>query len=122
MNKIIEGFLIFVAIALILLGMVFVIASGMDNTLIGGLMILVATGIFILIYYAEKIQAAKPTLVSQTFNVKMDGSGKFNERELKCKSCGAPLTDKDLRVIQGGIMVTCPYCGSAYALEEEPKW
>jgi hypothetical protein len=25
-------------------------------------------------------------------------------------------------VIQGGVMMTCPYCGAVAALEEAPKW
>lgn len=122
MNKIAEGLLIFVAVMIMLLGLVFLMAGGSDNIILGAGMIVVSIVIFLIIYYIERIQATKPTLVSQTFNVKMDGSGKFNTREMKCKSCGAPIIDKDLKVIQGGIMVTCSYCGAMYALEEEPKW
>lgn len=122
MNKIVEGFLVFVAIVVLFLGLIFIVASGIENTIVGAVMVLVAVGIFVFIYYSEKIQAAKPTLVSQTFNVKMEGSGKFDEKEMKCRTCGAPITEKDLKIIQGGVMVTCSYCGAAYALQEEPKW
>jgi DNA-directed RNA polymerase subunit RPC12/RpoP len=41
---------------------------------------------------------------------------------MKCKSCGAPIEDKNLTVIQGGVMAKCPYCGAVFALEEAPKW
>lgn len=118
MNKIVEGFLVFVAIALILLGVIFLIAG----ELMGAIMILIAAAILVVVYRIEKIEAAKPTLVSQTFNVKMEGSGKFSEKEMKCRSCGAPLTDKELKIVQGGVMVTCPYCGATYAMQEAPKW
>lgn len=122
MNRIVEALLAFVGICLLLLGVIFLIAGETENLLLGGAMILVAIGIFAYIYRLGKIEAAKPTLVSQTFNVKMDGSGEFEKRDLKCKSCGAPLTEKSLKIVQGGIMVTCSYCGAVYAYEEAPKW
>ncbi len=122
MNKIATGAALFIAIFLILLGMIFVIAGGLDNYAVGGIMILVAAILLFFVYRSTKIEAAKPTLVSQTYNVKMEGSGQLQQKQLTCKNCGAPLSDKDLTVIQGGIMVKCPYCGSVYALEEAPKW
>ena len=39
-----------------------------------------------------------------------------------CRQCGAPVEQKDIKVVQGGLMVTCPYCSAVYALEEAPKW
>jgi len=122
MGKLVQGFLVFVAVSMMFLGMVFIIASGVESTAIGAIMVLVAAGLLVLVYRMTKIEAAKPTVVSQTFNVKMDGSGQFNAKEMKCKSCGAPITDKDLKVIQGGIMATCPYCGAVFAMEEAPRW
>jgi len=122
MGKLVQGFLVFVAVSLMLLGMVFIIASDIETIAIGAVMVLVAVALLVLVYRMMKIEASKPTVVSQTFNVKMDGSGQFNAKEMKCKSCGAPITDKDLKVIQGGIMATCPYCGAVFAMEEAPKW
>jgi DNA-directed RNA polymerase subunit RPC12/RpoP len=122
MNKIVEALLAFVGVCLLLLGVIFIIAAEMETLLVGGVMILASIGIFAYIYKLGKIEAAKPTLVSQTFNVKMDGSGEFEKRELKCRSCGAPLTEKSLKIVQGGIMVNCSYCGAVYAYEEAPKW
>jgi len=122
MNKIIEALLAFVGVCHLLLGVVFVIAGGTGNLLLGGVLIFAAICIFAFVYRTSKIEAAKPTLVSQTFNVKIDGSGEFEKKELKCRSCGAPLTEKSLKIVQGGIMVTCPYCGAVYAYEEAPKW
>jgi DNA-directed RNA polymerase subunit RPC12/RpoP len=122
MNKIIQGLLVFVGIVILFLGLIFVVASGTENIVTGSVMVLAAVGIFVFIYYTEKIQASKPTLVSQTFNVKMEGSGKLQEKDMKCRTCGAPVTEKDLKIVQGGVMVTCSYCGAAYSLQEEPKW
>lgn len=122
MNKVVEAFLVIVAVGLLLLGGIFVIAGEIENIVIGAVMILLALAILLFIYRVSKIEAAKPTLVSQTFNVKMEGSGKFEDKEMKCRSCGAPLADKDLKVIEGGIMAKCSYCGAVFALQEEPKW
>lgn len=122
MGKVATGAALLIAIFLILLGIIFVIAGGLENFAVGGIMILVAAILLFFVYRSTKIEAAKPTLVSQTYNVKMEGSGQLEQKQLRCKNCGAPLSDKDLTVIQGGIMVKCPYCGSVYALEEAPKW
>ena len=122
MNKIVEAFLVMVGVGLLLLGAIFILAGALDTIIIGALMVLIAAGLFFFVYRAAKIEAAKPTLVSQTFNVKMEGSGTFQEKEMKCRSCGAPLTDKDLKIVQGGVMAKCPYCGAVFAMQEQPKW
>ena len=122
MNKIAMALLLFVAIFLILIGIVFIIAGETDNLLVGIVLIVVSVILLVFVYRSQKIEASKPKLVNQTIKVDMGGSGQFQEKQFKCKSCGAPLTEKDFKVIQGGIMVSCPYCGTAYALEEAPKW
>jgi Na+/melibiose symporter-like transporter len=122
LNKILTGALIFLAIFMVLLGMIFVIASGIEYIATGGAFIAIAVILLYFSYRTSKVEAAKPSVVNQTFQVKMEGSGDLKEKELRCKSCGAPLTDKNLKVIQGGVMMTCPYCGAVSALEEAPKW
>ncbi len=122
MNKVLTGAIIFLAIFMVLLGMIFIIASGIENIATGAAFVVIAVILFIFSYRTTKIEAAKPSIVNQTFQVKMEGSGELKEKELRCKSCGAPLTDKNLTVIEGGVMMTCPYCGAVSALEEAPKW
>ncbi len=122
MSRIVSAVLLFVAILLLLLGAIFVIAGGTENLVAGGIMIIVAIVLIYFSWQSEKVRASQPKLINQTFNVKMEGSGQLEQKQLKCKSCGAPLSDKDLKVISGGIMVSCPYCGTNYALEEAPKW
>jgi Na+/melibiose symporter-like transporter len=121
-NKILTGALLFLAIFMVLLGMIFIIASGMENIVTGAAFIVIAVILLFFSYRTAKVEATKPSIVNQTFQVKMEGSGEMQNKELRCKSCGAPLTDKNLKVIQGGIMMTCPYCGAVAALEEAPKW
>ncbi len=122
MSRIVSAVLIFVAVFLLLLGAIFIIAGGTENLVAGGVMVLIAIFLIYFSWQSEKVRASQPKLINQTFNVKMEGSGQLEQKQLVCKSCGAPLSDKDLKVISGGIMVSCPYCGMKYALEEAPKW
>ena len=122
MNRIAYALVIALAVFLILLGGIFVIASGVENIVTGAVLVGIAIVLIFFAYRSEKIEASKPKLINQTFNVKMEGSGKLEQKQLTCRSCGAPLEDKDLKVVQGGVMAKCPYCGSIYALEEAPKW
>lgn len=122
MNKIVEALIVFFAVCMLLLGAIYLIAGGLENYAIGAVFILIAAVLLYVIYRMTRVEAAKPTLVSQTFNVKMEGSGQVTPKDMKCKSCGAPIIDKDLTVIQGGIMAKCSYCGAVFALEEAPKW
>jgi predicted RNA-binding Zn-ribbon protein involved in translation (DUF1610 family) len=122
MNRLVMGIVVFFAILLLLIGAIFIIASGPANIATGAVMVLIALVLFYFVYKSERIESAKPTVVSQTFNVKMEGSGSLTEKELKCKSCGASLSDKDLKVVKGAVMAVCPYCGTVQAYEEAPKW
>jgi DNA-directed RNA polymerase subunit RPC12/RpoP len=122
MNRIAYALVIALAVFLILLGGIFIIASGIENIVTGAVLVGIAALLIFFAYRSDKIEASKPKLINQTFNVKMGGSGQLEQKQLTCRSCGAPLEDKDLKVVQGGIMVKCPYCGSIYALEEAPKW
>ena len=122
MNRIVEGIIVFFGICLLLLCAIFFISATATDAVIGAVLLLIALIMFYFVYLVEKVDATKPTQIQQTFNVKMEGSGAMDAREMKCKSCGAPITDKDLTVIQGGIMAKCSFCGAVFALEEAPKW
>jgi transcription elongation factor Elf1 len=41
---------------------------------------------------------------------------------LKCRNCGAALDKSAVKVVAGAVMVTCPYCGTSYQIEEKPMW
>jgi len=122
MNKIAYALVLILAIFMILLGGIFIIAGSIENIATGAVFVIIAALLIFFAYRSDKLEAARPKVVNQTVNVQMGGSGKFEQKQLTCRSCGAPLEDKDLKVVQGGIMVKCPYCGSIYALEEAPKW
>jgi predicted RNA-binding Zn-ribbon protein involved in translation (DUF1610 family) len=122
MNRIVEGVILFVAIFLILLGAIFLIAAGNQNLITGAVLIVIAAMLMLFVYRSRKVEASKPTLVTQNINVTMSGSGQMEKKELKCRSCGAPLSDENLKVVQGGVIMSCPYCGTISSLEESPKW
>jgi DNA-directed RNA polymerase subunit RPC12/RpoP len=124
MNKIVRYAIAFVALFLLFLGLVFLMAyeDGLENIMIGGVMILLALGMLAFVYYDSRLEAKRPVVVEQTYNVRIEGSGELGQKPMKCQSCNAPVGEKDVKVIEGGLMYTCPYCGSVGALEEEPKW
>ena len=124
MNKVVLIIIIFLGVFLMLLGLVFLMGAGRDtsNYVIGGVMILISLGLFVFLYLDSRNKAKQPKLLNQTVNVQLGGSGQFKEKGIKCKSCGGDVGEKDVKVISGGLTVKCPYCGSTYTLQEEPKW
>lgn len=122
MNKLVGALVTFTGMCLVLLGVIFLIAWNVEDVVAGAAMALIGLGLMYYVYRVEKIEAAKPELVSQTFNVTLSGSGTMLPKDMVCKSCGAPIADKDITAVQGGLMAKCPYCGVVFALQEAPKW
>jgi hypothetical protein len=99
------------------LGLIFLIASAQANTLprlIIGL-VLIATAVVI-----GAIVRAK--LPEQRIIQQIDLTGDITPEKLTCNACGAPLSKDSVTVKAGAIVVSCPYCGTSYQLEEAPKW
>ncbi|MBN2577369.1 MAG: hypothetical protein JXB10_00065 [Pirellulales bacterium] len=64
----------------------------------------------------------KPRPVEHTVVQKIDLSGDVSIEQMKCRSCGGALSKESISVRAGAIYVNCPFCGSAYQIEEAPKW
>ncbi|UCE37565.1 MAG: hypothetical protein JSW00_19280 [Thermoplasmata archaeon] len=122
MNSSYRFVLVFLGIILLLLGLIFLMGSSGEvmNIAIGIIMIIIGCGFFLIIYRIDYAKAVQPKLVSQT--VKVDLSGEKVIKNLKCKGCGAKLSERDLGIISGGVIVKCGYCDLVYELEEKPKW
>jgi len=75
---------------------------------------------FILIFFATRMQA--PANSEQNVTVNIDLPGQVGMDTIKCKSCGGVLSEKDIKLVAGAPVVTCPFCGTTYQLSEEPKW
>lgn len=81
--------------------------------------ILAAVG-FVLIFFATRMKPADNA--GQNVTVNIDLPGEVGMDTIKCQSCGGVLSEKDVKLVAGAPMVTCPYCGTSYQLTEEPKW
>jgi hypothetical protein len=69
-----------------------------------------------------KFREPKPARPPQEIVQKIDLSGDIELEKLKCQNCGAELDQDSIKVKEGAIFVSCPYCGTAYQMVEEPKW
>ena len=106
-------------------GLLATIASSSENNsnpksdLTVGL-ILLALGLGVLILLLK----FRPTMkLEQTIVQKVDLSGATSLNNIKCKSCGAQLAAESVKVAaDGAVVVSCPYCNSAYQITEAPKW
>ncbi|NMC28466.1 MAG: hypothetical protein GYA45_00150 [Pelolinea sp.] len=75
---------------------------------------------FLLIFFAARMK--KPSEDATNVTLKIDLPGDVKMESIKCKSCGAPLAEGDIKMVNGAPMVTCSSCGTSYQLTEEPKW
>lgn len=111
----------FIAIILIILGVVFIIAAFSDQAktssrlIIGGSMVVIAVVLLLL-------GRMRTEQITHTIEQKIDLSGDVDLELLKCTSCGGTLSKKNVEVRAGAVMVNCPYCGSTYQIKEAPKW
>jgi len=88
-----------------------------SRLLIGGVSVLIGLGIIV----AVRLREPKPEQ-QITIHQQVDLSGEVDAEALKCRNCGSQLDKSAIGVVEGAIMVTCPYCGTTYQLTEEPKW
>lgn len=110
-------FALLLAAVLGLLGVVFVVGNqGLPMRIVVGVILLAAAGALVWMGYL------RPRPASTTVVQKLDLSGDVNLQNLTCRSCGASLSQKSLKVEAGAVFVHCEYCAAAYQLEEQPKW
>jgi Zn finger protein HypA/HybF involved in hydrogenase expression len=98
-----------------LFGLMWIMGSqGSIGRIITGVILLgVAAG---LVYFA-RMKTPEKKIVQQ-----IDLSGDVQTEQLSCKACGATLDSESVSVQAGAVFVKCPYCGTSYQIEEEPKW
>jgi len=76
---------------------------------------------FALIFVGTKLSPPQKA-GDQVINLNVDLPSDVNMKTIKCKSCGGPLTSKDIKMVAGAPVVECPHCSTPYQLPEEPKW
>lgn len=97
------------------LGFMFVAGSqGQIARVLVGLVLFGAAGALI---YLVRMRPQETTVVQ-----KIDLSGDTSLEHLSCRNCGSQLTEKSITVRAGAVFVNCEFCGTAYQLEEAPKW
>lgn len=111
----------FLAVVLLLLGLVFFIAAteGMTvSRMITGAVIC-GVGVFLLVHSGRK---SAPREGGDGGVQRIDISGDVKLQEINCRKCGGSLSSKNVAVKAGAVFITCPYCRSEYQIEEAPKW
>ncbi len=100
-----------------ILGLIFIIGfQGMIVRLVIGIILLLASAALVI------LAKMRPKQTRIDLVQKIDLSGDVNLEHLRCKSCGAELTNKSVTVKAGAVFVHCEYCGATYQIEEAPKW
>jgi len=115
-----------VAAVLGVFGILSIISSGSGDPSISNPTGLFITGVVLIvvaivaIVIATRVKPATPPADNVTLNISLPGNVSMDT--LKCKSCGGTLGPKDVQMVAGAPVVTCPYCHTTYQLTEEPKW
>jgi preprotein translocase subunit SecG len=63
-----------------------------------------------------------PLSNDQNITYKIDIPANVSMDAMKCQACGGTLSPKDVAMVAGAPVVTCPFCHSTYQLTEDPKW
>jgi len=110
------------AAILILFGILFIVAStdkaqGQAGWFWVGLIMLAVA--LVLVFFASKKPKPAPTT---NITMDIDLPANVNMDTLKCRACGGTLGTKDIQMVAGAPVVTCPWCHTTYQLTEDPKW
>ena len=109
----------------ILFGFLYLLGSGGQGggggswIIFGIIFILVG---FVLIFLATRIKSKQDGTSTNNVTYKIDLPGNVNMDTIKCESCGGTLAPKDIQMVAGAPVVTCPWCNTTYQITEEPKW
>ena len=98
-------------------GLILILGNqGVLMRIVVGVVLFVAAGA--LVWLAMHRVPHSTTTVVQ----KIDLSGDVHLEDMTCRSCGGSLSEKSVAVRAGAVFVNCEFCGTAYQIEEEPKW
>jgi predicted RNA-binding Zn-ribbon protein involved in translation (DUF1610 family) len=114
---IVAGILLFFGVLWLLSAFSAQAASPGGRLLVGGLLVVIGLGLIVAIRLREPKPEQKVTIQQ-----KIDIGGDVDMEAFKCRSCGSQLDKSAISIVEGAVMVTCPYCGASYQIVEEPKW
>ena len=105
--------------ALIIIGVLFVWAAPVANTtprlIVGTIMI--ALGIIFILLLRRRGTRSKHYPQEEVEGIKA-----IDLSQLKCKACGASLSEDTIMFVNDVPKLVCPKCKEPYKVEEEPKW
>jgi hypothetical protein len=87
--------------------------------IVGGLLIWSAAAVGAFLAW-RRMQPKRAQQITVRQEVEL--TGEIDLASLKCDKCAAALDEDAITVKEGAILVSCPYCGAAYQVVEEPKW
>ncbi len=137
MGCVIGAVLVIAAIIAAIVGFMFIVGSpasanmvwfwagsGVCLLIISLILIIIAAVVLIKAYRdANKEPKESKAPDSQTTVVQqIDLPGDLSLEKMKCQSCGATLDKDSITTRAGAVVIDCPYCGTSYEVEEEPKW
>ncbi|MBG7609274.1 MAG: hypothetical protein IZT55_00265 [Anaerolineae bacterium] len=108
----------------IVFGALFILAAfspeGSVGTIFtGSILVLIGFG---LIWFGGRKSGGSPGGQKGDVSYNLDLPGNVNFDTMKCQSCGGVLSAKDITMVAGAPMVSCPFCETSYQITEEPKW
>ncbi len=107
------------AAALGFFGLVFIVGSqGQVLRIVVGVVLFAGAAVLVFLVRVRP----QPSQTNVTVTQKIELSGDVSAQNLTCKNCGGRLTEKSVSVKAGAVFITCEFCGTAYQLEEAPKW
>jgi membrane-bound ClpP family serine protease len=106
----------FAAVILVILGLIFLMAStyAASRLFVGGILIAVGFGTAIL--------ARRPRSVQGPVKVEIEVPGSLKVESVKCTNCGASLDSSKMVLKQGVPTLRCPYCDKEFEVTEAPRW
>jgi len=93
------------------------LSTGLILIFVGFVFIAITIGVAVFVYRRLHPKEEKIEITQ-----KIDLSGDVKLETLKCEKCGAQLDKNSITTREGAIIISCPYCGSVYEVEEAPKW
>jgi len=112
-----------VAATLVFFGVLFIWGAFSPEGEIGWIVVgIISVAVGLGIIALVKFREPKPTQPPQEIIQKIDLSGDIEMETLKCQKCGGELQKDSITIKEGAVFISCPYCGSAYQMVEEPKW
>ena len=124
--------MLLVAVAALVFGVIFLVAASYPNepgkaagrVLTAVVLFVIGVGLAIpaVVFLVRALKPAAGAEGGATIVQKIDFTGDLSLEEMRCRACGGPLSKDNITVKAGAVVVSCPYCGTSYEIEEKPKW